>query len=318
MIAGKEKVISRAVAQKENPRLFVFPVKGTNMLRINEFQFYELAVAIHPCAEVEAKAKYSEVLFVWMGAKTALQNLFKQRSLEFCFEAANDLYLKLGQIIPDDFDEAIAKMPDTSPGAPEEPALGYQVFAVKTAAQKFETVLAAELSNSDTYWISPKGTHKTSVLMQTARQELPASLLTIVPEEALKELDEAGRCLLFDNATAAGFHLFRATETVIREYYRMIVGSVPAKKSRNWGSYIHGLKTKDASAKVTGYLDHIREQYRNPVLHPEVTLNSEEAQILFGVCISAMSMMAMELRAKPSATLPFPVTGAIAATGTTT
>jgi hypothetical protein len=153
--------------------------------------------------------------------------------------------------------------------------------------------------------------------MQSARQELPATVLKVVPEEALKELDEAGRCLLFDNATAVGFHLFRATETVIREYYRMIVGSVPAKKSRNWGSYIHGLKVKNASAKVVGYLDHIREQYRNPVLHPEVTLTSEEAQILFGVCISAVSMMALEMKAAPSVPLPFPATGAIAAGSTT-
>lgn len=295
------------------PRPLFFPVKGSNMLRVNEFELYELAIAVHPITEVSDDAKYGQVWLSWMSAKTALQNIFKQRSLEVCFSAANDLYLQLREVVPDDFSEAAGKLHTDQ--ATEEPALGYVLYAIREAAKKFETILSSELSNSDTYWISPKGTHKTSVLMQNARQELPASLLKLVPEEVLKELDEAGRCLLFDNSTAAGFHLFRATEAVIRRYYETVVGHAPPKKARNWGAYIKVLNQHNVSPKITGYLHHIKEEYRNPVLHPEVTLTPEEAQILFGVCISAISMMALEMKAKPSAALSFPVAGAIAIGG---
>lgn len=283
------------------------------MFRVNEFQVYELAVAVHPLTGVPDSAKYSEVWFAWMSAKTALQNIFNQRALEVCHSAANDLYLKLKEVVPDDFGEAFDKV-HSDPNTEEQP-LGFVVYSIRDAAKAFETILSAELSNSDTYWISPKGTHKTSVLMQSARLELPRNVLKEIPESAASELDEAGRCLLFDNFTAAGFHLFRATEAVIRKYYESVVGTTPAKKSRNWGSYIKGLKSKNASAKVTGYLDHIREQYRNPVLHPEITLSADDAQVLFGVCISAILMMASEMKANTGATLPFPTTGAISAHG---
>jgi len=306
-----ERTYFQCILEEKLPGWLILHHSGVpKMLRINEFQFYELAIAIHPITLISSDTKYSEVVFDWMTAKTALQNIFKERALEFCYESANALYLALREIVPDDFDAAIAKIPDPNS---QETTLGYSIYKVKEAAEKFETVLSAELSNSDTYWISPKGTHKTSVLMTAARQELPSSLLRVIPEEAQKELDEAGRCLLFDNSTAAGFHLFRATETVIREYYLMVVGSIPAKKSRNWGSYIHGLRIRKANPKVTGYLEHIKDQYRNPVLHPEVTLTPEDAQVLFGVCISAMSMMALEMNANPSAALPFPATAATTA-----
>ena len=29
-------------------RLLLFPIRGADMLRVNEFQLYELAVAVHP------------------------------------------------------------------------------------------------------------------------------------------------------------------------------------------------------------------------------------------------------------------------------
>lgn len=286
---------------------------GRDMLRVNEYQLYELAIAVHPLTEIGDGAKYSEVWLTWMNAKTALQEIFKQRALEVCHTAANDLYLKLRQVVPDDFDAVTAKIhtdPDT-----EEPALGYNVYWIREAAKTFETILSAELSNSDTYWISPKGTHKTSLLLQSARLELPPSVLKQIPDTAAGEMDEAGRCLLFDNSTAAGFHLFRATESVIRKYYEKFVGTAPATKSRNWGAYIKGLRAKRANEKVTGFLDHIREQYRNPVLHPEVTLTADDAQVLFGVCVSAIVMMASDMANSVGVPLPFPIAGAIA-TGT--
>lgn len=280
------------------------------MLRVNEFQLYELAVAVHPITMVKNDAKYSEVWFDWITAKEALQNIFKQRSLEVCFEAANELFAALRAIVPDDWSEATAKL-HNDPNTEEGP-IGFNIYTVRTAAQKFETILSAELSNSDTYWISPKGTHKTSVLMQTAYLELPASVLSDIPE-AVADFNEAGKCLLFDNSTAVGFHLIRATEAVIRKFYSVVVGKEPAKKFRNWGAYIKALNVAGASPKVTSYLDHIREHYRNPVLHPEVNLTSEDAQVLFGVCVSAIVMMVSEMKSTKGAALPFPIAGAIAA-----
>lgn len=254
--------------------------KFGDMQRVNEFQLYELATAIHPLTAASEDAKYSEVWLNWRTAAIALQNIFKQRALEFCFHAANELYRAVEAVVPPDLDEAIKKYHELP--KPEEP-LGFgPIYPIRAAAQKFETVLSAELSNSDTYWISPKGTHKTSMLLQYAHLELPSSILTEVPEAAA-DFDEAGKCLLFDTPTAVGFHLLRATEAVIRKYYAIVAGVEPKKKFRNWGTYIKKLNQCGANSKITGYLDHIRENYRNPILHPEVTMSADDAQVGSGL-----------------------------------
>lgn len=275
------------------------------MLRVNEFQLYELATHIHPLTEVSHEAKYSEVWFSWYGAQQALRDLFNQRALEVCWGIANELYAALRDVVPDNFDEAIAKVP--ADAATEQP-IGWPAARVKTAAEKFETVISAELSNSDTYWISPKGTHKTSTLLQSAHLELPAFIIKSMPE-VKTDFDEAGRCLLFDTSTAVGFHLLRATERVIREYYKVVTGVEPKTKFRNWGAYIKTLGACKANPKILNHLDHMRENYRNPILHPEVNLTADEAQVLLGVCVSAIFLMASEIKtltAKSAVPLPFP------------
>jgi len=280
------------------------------MQRVNEFQLYELATHIHPLTAVTYQAKYSQVWFQWYQARTALADLFKQRSLEVCYGVANELYLAIDAIVPREFDQAIAKVPaDTE----TEQVIGWIVNNIKTAAEKFETIISAELSNSDTYWISPKGTHKTSMLLQYAHMELPPTVINEMPE-VKADFDEAGKCLLFDTSTAVGFHLLRATEAVIRKYYKVVTGVEPKTKFRNWGAYIKRLNESGANTKITKHLDHMRENYRNPILHPEVSLSADEAQVLFGVCVSAIFLMANEIKAltaKSAALLPFaaPATG---------
>ena len=60
---------------------------------------------------------------------------------------------------------------------------------------------------------------------------------------------------------------------------------------RNWGAYIRILRTKGADEKVIASLDQIRELHRNPVMHPEETLSSDEATTLFGIAQSAILAM---------------------------
>jgi len=137
---------------------------------------------------------------------------------------------------------------------------------------------------------------------------LPESIIKDFPE-ASSDFDEAGRCWLFDTYTAAGFHLMRATESVIREYYKVITGVDLPKKYRNWGAYIKNLKKcPNASLNVIGFLDHMRENYRNPIAHPEHNLSADDAQILFGVCVGAIQMMAAEIKTITSTGSLLPLT----------
>jgi hypothetical protein len=189
------------------------------MQRVNEFQFYELAISIHHLTTASGQAKYSDIWLNWGNSAQALYKIFQERALEFCFVTANELYGAIGNVVPADFADAIKKY-QALPNPEEE--IGWALAnPIQQAAIKFETILAAELSSSDTYWISPKGTHKTSMLIRSAHSLLPSSITDGYPE-ASADFDEAGRCWLFDTYTAAGFHLMRATESIIREYYKVV------------------------------------------------------------------------------------------------
>jgi hypothetical protein len=260
------------------------------MIRVNEFQFYELAIAIHPLTSAGDELKYSDVWLEWSNAAKALNRIFEERALEFCFAAATELYGAIGNVVPHDFGQAIAKLQEK--GDPE-PGLGWgAVQPIRQSASKFETILSAELNNSDTYWISPKGTHKTSMLLKSARSMLPSSVVEHIPEAAT-DFDEAGRCWLLDAHTATGFHLMRAIDAVMRAYYRAAVGIEPKKKFRNWGAYIKQFRScLQADQKIVDFLGQVKDGYRNPILHPDENLSAEDAQILFGVSVSVISMMA--------------------------
>ncbi|HXH50526.1 MAG TPA: hypothetical protein VNM47_14375, partial [Terriglobia bacterium] len=114
--------------------------------------------------------------------------------------------------------------------------------------------------------------------------------------EVKEDFTQAGKCLLFDTSTAASFHLLRATEAVVRRYYKALTGVEPKLKFRNWGAYIKVLREKGANQKITQHLWHVKENYRNPILHPEANVSPDEAQVLFGVCVSAIFLMANEIR----------------------
>jgi hypothetical protein len=147
------------------------------------------------------------------------------------------------------------------------------------------------------------------MLMRSAHSLLPDSIAKEYPAAAT-DFDEAGRCWLFDTYTAAGFHLMRATESVIREYYAVLTGKQLKKKFRNWGAYLDTFKKcSNANSKVIGFLEHVKDNYRNPIAHPEHNLSPDDAQVLFGVCVSAISMMVVEIRLLTATGGVLPLTG---------
>jgi len=279
------------------------------MLPVNEYDFYELAVAIHPLTEVSNEAKYSDVWYEWFQARTLLDTTFSERRpLSVARPAANALYVAIGRFVPEKFDDAVAK---TTSGT--DPELGYIGYAVRKAAQDFETVLRAELQSMDTYFVSQKGSHKTRDLIENARIALPETVRATMTEQGQLDFDQGGKCLAFDIPTAAGFHFLRSTESVLRQYYRVVTDKEPKAQLRNWGAYLKILNKCGAESRVTAIIEHIRVTYRNPVQHPEENLTEEQAQVLFGVCVSAITLMTSEIKrlADQGAKLAFPSTDVI-------
>jgi hypothetical protein len=178
---------------------------------------------------------------------------------------------------------------------------------IKFQLEHLVSLLAAELNDSDLYFVSQKRGFKMPILIFAAEQNLDEKVIELLPPKCTEELREAGRCLAFDLPTASGFHIFRTLEIITLSYFPVLGLRPLDDKMRNLGNYIKLLKgetidgqqlhpDKKIDIKITGVLDHLRENYRNPLMHPELTLDDTEAQDLFNFALSVISMMIRDIQ----------------------
>lgn len=159
--------------------------------------------------------------------------------------------------------------------------------------------LVAETRGQFVYVISDK---KLDVIKLTnnVSKLFSRDVFDLCPEIARYDFKEAGKCIAFENPTAAAFHTLRGTEAVLREYYKRFIR--PAKQNPNWGPIIVALRGKTKGRKpdsiLLNNLDNIRDSFRNPTQHPEKMYDMEEAQGLFSLCIDAVNRMCKEIKPK--------------------
>jgi hypothetical protein len=180
-----------------------------------------------------------------------------------------------------------------------------EVYNVTSALAEFETVLRNELAIADVYFVTRKAGFDTPILISNAEVNFAKELGTRVPQ-AIPDVREAGKCLAFELSTAAGFHVLRGAEAVVRAYWTAVSGAKPHPKQKNLGVYLK--KMRDAglgNAKVLAALQQIKDLHRNPLAHPEETLTLEEAVGLFGIVQSAINAMLKEIPDPP----PVPLIG---------
>lgn len=166
-------------------------------------------------------------------------------------------------------------------------------------AKEFETVLSAELQTLASYHVTQKGIYSTVDLVDRAENILPAPVLGKISPEVKEEIRQSGRCLAFDSGTASAFHMMRATEAVMHEYYISICKPKPkpAERLENWGAYIAKLSEspKPEVKEVVAMLQQIKNRHRNLIMHPEVVLDPNEAFTLFEIAQGAIIAMADNL-----------------------
>lgn len=171
----------------------------------------------------------------------------------------------------------------------------YDVYSVTNALDKFETVLAAEMDTGTAFLVTKKRGYDTTDLIFRAEVLFPPELPGKVPE-SLPEIREAGKCIAFEMGTAAGFHIMRATELVLRRYYDVVMEGDNRPKNDNLGGYLRAMEEKPAGdPKVIAAMKQITSLHRNPLMHPEDILTLDEAIGLMGMAQSVMVAMLDEL-----------------------
>ena len=112
-------------------------------------------------------------------------------------------------------------------------------------------------------------------------------------EQAIMEIRNATLALAFDFYSAVGFYIYRAIEKILEEY--LVLFKIMRKRKPSFGGYIDYLKKHNVDAKITGILDHIRDNYRNDIIHPNEFWNAENATTALGLALSAILIIVPDI-----------------------
>ncbi len=280
---------------------------GGRVLRVNTYGFYDLGGNLGFAEEVNEGSKYGDVWYQLDKARDAVQALLDNKivPVKTCRVSGQGVVDAITSIVPASFSEA-------SKRDKEAIVQVWLIYGLHAAIREFKTVLSAELNLLDTYSVSQKGAYSTSDLIEQAELLIPESIRGLLPEQAKTDIQQAGKCIAYDVPTGAAFHILRAIESVIRAYYQHVTGNLPKPKMRNWGAYINNLRKAGGDEKIVGYIEHLKERYRNPVFHPEDNLTPEEAQMFLGACISGICQMLIAIRDTAPNLAAMPNTAALA------
>jgi len=248
----------------------------------------------HPLSKMAEEEKIINVAWDLDGARSWLTWLLNDNLVTIVISrnAAQSLVNIINDIIP-------ANYKDFS-SIDSEKTLGWlHWYRINNGIKDFETVFSAELQNLDTYFVIQKLAYVTHDLIENGEKVLPQNVINRLPEEAIVDIRQAGRCIAFELPTGAGYHIMRATEKVLRIYYEQVIGESPAQKV--WAGCITALKQSGkANDKILSIFDQIRDLHRNPLMHPEVFLGINEALTLFDIAKSAITVMVDEIIKKES------------------
>ncbi|MGN6364435.1 hypothetical protein [Asticcacaulis taihuensis] len=201
---------------------------------------------------------------------------------------AQALFKEISELIPDPIPEDFEGWQDII-GA-------WQIGMLKTKAREFEVVLIAELQSAALYHVLPKGGFDTMSLIERGTDLFPPDLPIKVPE-ALPDVLAATKCIGFELPTAAGFHLHRVNEAVLRIYWDKVSEGKDRPMPSNMGVYLAAMEKDNLGRKeVRDYLKSIKDFHRNPIMHPDQSIDTiDQAIDLLAAIRSSIGYMLREI-----------------------
>jgi hypothetical protein len=163
------------------------------------------------------------------------------------------------------------------------------IVDARVALRIFSQSVQDELDRIPSFTMTPKGSLSIHALTNGVSKSYPKFVAALIDQFIANEIDEAGKCLACNRATACGFHILRSVETSVKGYVLAATGKLPPMRHRNWGEYLDILSkvTLSSGTKVSDDLiDALRvlKGKRNPLMHPAESLEEHEAISLLCIC----------------------------------
>lgn len=264
------------------------------MQKIDAGYLYELGAIIRPMRGLG----FGKVSDVWhcQSILLAAHEAIQQFIAGSIYREALRTSPHYGRLLLMEIERVLEELRKPDYGNPEKTAPFGVFHPMSQAFDKFEPVMVAELQAASIFFVPPKGGFDTEILIEDGMRLFPDSVRFRAPETE-NDLSQAAKCLAFNLPTAAGFHLHRANEAVLRRYFDKVAGIEKRPKVLSMGSLLGALKKQEVGDKrIITALDNIKEFHRNPLMHPEHTLeDSDEAISLYCAVRAAMGYMLEEL-----------------------
>lgn len=264
------------------------------MQPIDGYYLYSLGTQVHPLTSLNwQQTSWNDGYFTMLTAQGAINALLHQSVYQV--RACRQEGVELLQLITALLAEAPSGGDHWGESIPP-----MRMWAVIDKVGKFEAVLRAELGITPMYYVTPKNNIDVVGYINSGHLSFPPDLALKVPE-AVPDAQQAAKCIAFDLPTAAGFHLHRANESVLRRYFDQVAGAENRPPSRNMGDYLNKMKQLNkGDPKVRAALRDLKDLHRNPLMHPEEHISSaDDAISLMGQVRGAMSLMLKELPTPP-------------------
>lgn len=253
------------------------------MNKLNVVIFYQTGIELRSITEVVTGEPPVDTILKLSGLQMWLVRFLVESSKLAMPNArpAADALLRLVTIVNERMLRAVRENNEEAVTTDENTTL-------RRALEIFDSELEHDAREMNIFSVADKGTHSTSKLLDTADLNLAVDVRSRLSNETINDVKAAGRCLAFDTPTASAFHILRAVEPLILQYRNTLIGTTLKPKSRNWGAYIRELAGHGGDPRVIGMLNHIKDFYRNPIMHPEQSLTPDQALSLFHACLSVI------------------------------
>ncbi len=277
-------------------------VEHFQMKSIDLYKLYELAKQLGGINSLEQEIAVGELYIPVTTVISAMDNFLADQSMDWSVSKPDAEKLRNEAVV---LYEAYYKNGETGefewPKNADSMVPTWMSANLRDALSRFEHVLQAETRRAPTYLAAKIGIYETEDLVERGDQSFPNECQPKINKDAIAEYQSAGRALAFNLPTAAGFHVARAVEIVMKDYHKHFVST--GKKPKNMGEIISNLEKqlekkgarKKPDAKTIRCLDQIRDLDRNRLMHPEDTLSPDDSLVFFNNGISAIVSMVREL-----------------------
>lgn len=263
------------------------------MKRISIPWILDVASALDHLDQVKHGEKFEHHWYWLYNAKNQLEAVFSQSiystHLRVSRQKATDLHNHLSVMLGDGtiVDRDLDNM---------------EVWQLKFRNDGFRTVFLSELSTLPSFLVSEKESYDVTFLIEEGFRLFPPTLNAKAPD-TIRDAMEIGKAIAFELPTAAGFHIFRVVEAVLKRYWDHVSNGTNRPKLETIGTFAFALEdNKFGEAKIWESLKQLSKLHRNPLIHPEVILNVGEEMETLGLSRSIVGAMLRVLPDVPTTT----------------